>query len=85
MTQNADYGGRYPVVEFVSAETMVNALEGYGVACESDDAATWVGELRPWNVKPDEDLFVVGIWSGADGGEFVGATDIRNFTKITVV
>lgn len=73
-----------PLVEFVSTETMINCLIGLGVNCESEDAGTWVGYLECHNIDPDEDIYIIRIMNTVTN-EFIGATDIRNFSKITVL
>jgi hypothetical protein len=71
-------------IEFLDTEILIWTLEGWSVACESEEGA-WVGELRRRNVDRNLDLFIVEIWGGDGADQLVGATDIRNFTKITVL
>lgn len=70
-------------VEFVSLETLVNVLEGYGVAVEFDGTEA-VGVWEPYETKNGSRTHV-RITKGDDPLCVLVGTDVENFTKIIVL
>lgn len=71
-------------VEFVSPETLNNALDGYGVAVEFDDGTKAEGVWTKF-VPRDGSQTMADIRKVLDPEFIIVGTDVRNFTKITVL
>lgn len=73
-----------PTVAFLSAETLLNALDGYGVAAESP-AGPMEGILHRFKPELQPEGVYMASFHDPITDDLLGATDVRNFTRITVL
>lgn len=83
-TETSNAPVTHPSVSFLSAESLINAVDGCAVEAKGPDGSA-LGILHPFRRELQSDDVYMVSFADPVTGAFLQATDVRNFTEIIVL